>query len=274
VSEFSSSSNPVGYIDNALPMNQIRLRFDAGYNFHRPNRAEFFYAKTSPAGPGLPVPEPRIDYQDLSCYLEVAPRDSLSAFVEIPWRFLNPEVNANVNGLADMNAGFKFGLVQGPDVAATFQLRTYAPTGDASRGLGTHHVSLEPALLVYKPLTERLGCSGELRYWVPIGGTDFAGDIVRYGAGVFYDVYLGGHLTLTPVAEFVGWTVLNGKESAVGPSGQIIRQDAEGNTIVNVKLGLRATFGNWGDIYGGYGRPLTGDRWYANIFRLEFRLYF
>ena len=29
-----------------------------------------------------------------------------------------------------------------------------------------------------------------------------------------------------------------------------------------------------GDVYAGYGRPLTGDKWYENTFRVEFRLFY
>ncbi len=268
------SNSRVGYIDSALPGDQFRLRFDAAYDFRRPTRAEFFYPQPQPRGPGLPMPEPRIDYQDLSGYLELAANERLSGFVELPWRFLNPEVNANANGLGDMNAGFKYALLDAPDLVATFQFRTYIPTGDSRRGLGTDHVSLEPAFLVYKPLSDRLGFEGELRYWVPIGGTDFAGDIIRYGAGLHYDLFRVGHVQIAPVAEFVGWTVLSGKESAVAPSGRVIVEGAAGDTIVNAKLGLRFTWDGRGDFYAGYGRALTGDRWYENTFRLEFRLFF
>jgi hypothetical protein len=270
----SAKNSTVGYIDSAIPASLFRLRFDAGYDVTRPTRAEFFYAKSRPLGPGLPRPEPRIDYQDLSAYLEFAATDRLSGFVELPWRFLNPELNANANGLSDMNAGFKYAFVCREDLVATFQFRTYIPTGDAGRGLGNHHVSLEPALLIYKPLTERLGVEGEFRYWVPIDGTNFAGDLLRYGLGLSYDVWKSCTLTVSPVAEFVGWTILSGQESAVTPSGLVLIEKAAGDTIVNAKLGLRVRVEKRGDFYAGYGRSLTGDRWYENIFRLEFRLFF
>ncbi len=224
--------------------------------------------------PGLPQPEPRIDYQDLSAYLELAANDRLSGFVELPWRFLNPEVNANANGLSDMNAGFKYAFLCHEDLVATFQFRTSIPTGDAHRGLGNHHVSLEPAFLFYDRLTDRLGLEGEFRYWVPIDGTNFAGDLVRYGLGLHYDVWKSCTMAVSPVAEFVGWTVLDGKESAVTPSGVVATRDAAGDTIVNVKLGLRLRLDSLGDFYAGYGRSLTGDRWYENTFRFEFRLFF
>jgi hypothetical protein len=268
------SDSSVGYIDPAIPGDVFRFRFDAAYNDRRPTRAEFFYPKGAPSGPGLPVPEPRVDYQELSAYLEMAASERLSGFINLPVRFLNPEVNANHAGFADLDAGFKFAFLQGDDQMATFQLRTYAPTGDSHRGLGTHHVSLEPALLLYNRLTDRLGLESEVRLWVPVGGTNFAGEIIRYGIGLHYDLCRTSHCTFTPVAELVGWTALDGKESVVPPSGIAFVHDAGGETIVNAKLGLRVKFGDRADLYSGYGRPLTGDRWYENILRVEFRLFY
>lgn len=268
------SDSRVGYVDPALIGNFFRFRYDTAYNDRRPTRAEFFYPKGGPSGPGLPEPERRVDFQDLMTYLEVAPLPQLSAFVEVPFRFLNPELNADHAGLGDVNAGFKYAFLQSDDFTATFQFRTFAPTGDSHRGLGTHHVSLEPALLVYDRLTERFGLEGEFRVWVPVGGTDFAGEIVRYGVGVHYDVLRTEQWTVSPVVEFVGWTVLDGKETVVPPSDGPFVKDAAGDTIVNAKVGLRVRFRDRADFYGGYGRPLTGDRWYENIARLEFRLLF
>jgi hypothetical protein len=268
------SDSGTGYIDPAIPGDILRFRFDAAYNDRVPTRAEFFYPKGAPLGPGLPEPEPRVDYQELSAYLEMAVSDRLSGFLNLPVRFLNPEINADHTGFSDLDAGFKFAFLSREDAVATFQFRTYAPTGDASHGLGTNHVSLEPAFLLFHRLTDRLAWESELRLWVPVGGTDFAGDIVRYGVGAHYDVFRSANLTLAPVAEVVGWTLLNGKESIVLPSGTPFVEDAGGQTIVNAKLGLRVKFGDRMDLYGGYGHPLTGDRWYENILRLEFRLFY
>src|SRR4051794_26730611 len=52
----------VGYIDSAVPTSQFRLRFDSAWRNNRPTRAEFFYPKGGASGPGLPTPDPRIDY--------------------------------------------------------------------------------------------------------------------------------------------------------------------------------------------------------------------
>jgi hypothetical protein len=268
------SGSSVGYIDSALPADLFRLRFDAAYQDRRPTRAEFFWAKGGPAGPGTPLPETRVDYQDISSYLELRITSCLSGFVECPVRFLNPEVNRNTAGLADMNAGLKLAFWQTADTVATFQFRTYVPTGEARRGLGTDHVSLEPALLLYQRLAPHWTLEGEFRTWVPVGGTDFAGDLVRYGIGVSYGTRQPDTFWVTPVVEFVGWTVLNGKESVVGPSGLGGVKGTSGQTIMNVKLGARFGFSDWADVYAGYGRALTGDTWYKDTWRIELRLLF
>src|SRR5207253_927575 len=72
------SDSSVGYIDTAIPGNVFRFRFDAAYNDRRPTRAKFLYPKGGPLGPGLPDPESRVDYQELSAYLERAVSDRLS----------------------------------------------------------------------------------------------------------------------------------------------------------------------------------------------------
>jgi hypothetical protein len=266
------SDSSVGYIDPAMPGDIFRFRFDASYDDRRPTRAEFLYPKGAPTGPGLPVPEPRVDYQELSAYVEKTVCDGFSGFITLPVRFLNPEVNPDHSGFSDLDLGCKWAFLKDDDDVATFQFRTYAPTGDAHRGLGNDHVTLEPALLLYNRITQELSLESELRLWVPIGGTDFAGDIVRYGVGLHYDVCRTEHCTFSPVLELVGWTVLDGKESVVPPSGVPFVEDAAGQTIVNVKLGLRVKFGERADLYTGYGRALTGDRWYENTVRTEFRV--
>lgn len=76
---------------------------------------------------------------------------------------------------------------------------------------------------------------------------------------------------MTPVTEVVGWTVLGGKES-VTPFPTV--ENAAGDTIVNLKAGVRVGVGPRSDFYVGYGRALTGDVWYKSIVRVEFRLAF
>ncbi len=277
----------VGYIDSAIPVNRLRIRYDAADNDNRPDRAEFFYAKCGcfalagidPHAPG-PFQQPRkVDFQEQSTYLEGAYDNRLSAFVEIPVRFVDFDdrvdtlttLHSNQAGLADINFGAKYAVIADKDRYLTGQLRTFAPSGDAREGLGTNHWSLEPALLFYQRLSDRLVLEGEFRDWIPIDGTDFAGNVLRYGVGLGYDIYQNSSLRVTPVVEFVGWTVLSGKELDVNTGATL---SARGDTIVNVKGGVRTFFGQHSDVYVGYGRALTGDVWYKDIVRVEYRLTF
>jgi hypothetical protein len=286
-STIAIADSQTGYIDSAIPRNQLRFRFDAAYDNNRPDRAEFIYAKcgcfrvagidddaAGPVGRGNRPIETSLDYQDISTYLELAASNNLSGFVEIPVRWVDGENIDNTAGMGDMNIGFKYAFIACPDNYLTFQFRSYFPTGDADRGLGNDHVSLEPALLCYKRLSDRVAVEAELRDWIPVDGSDFAGNIIRYGVGISYQTCWSG-CRVTPVAELVGWTVLDGN-ATVSPDGTAARasiEDASGDTIVNAKLGVRFGIGQ-GDLYVGYGRALTGDVWYEDVARLEYRINF
>ena len=289
----------VGYIDSAIPVTQYRLRVDAANGDNRPDRADFFYPKCgcfrALAAKGLPGGDPNapgpgsvagtnVNYQEITNYLEFAANRRLSGFVEIPVRYVNisfgDSTSQTNSGLSDINFGFKAAVLYNPGQVLTFQFRTYSPTGNAGLGLGRNNWNLEPALLYYQRLTSNMYFEGELRDFIPVASADdFAGNVLRYGGGLSYLVYNRPNFRIAPVAEVVGWSVLSGKELA-GDQGQVL--NAAGNTIVNAKIGVRIGFGqmvqpgflNRADVYVGYGRALTGDVWYKNIARAEFRLRF
>jgi hypothetical protein len=124
---------------------------------------------------------------------------------------------------------------------------------------------------MYQRLGDRLAIEAELRDWIPLDGTDFAGNVLRYGIGAGYDVYRScdGCRRITPILELVGWTVLNGKETVFPPG---VAVDAAGDTIINAKAGVRFFTGEHSNFYVGYGRALTGEVWYKDIVRVEFRM--
>lgn len=261
----------VGYIDTAAIGNQLFLRSDFGDHFRFPNRAEFFYAQGQPGGRGVPKPERSVDFQDLLVHFEYAFAPRVSGFVEPGARFLNPEVNDNAAGSNDLAIGVKYALVADPQNLLTFQLRTFAPTGSSTKGLGTGHVALEPALLGYRQLDCRLGLAGELRCWIPIGGGDFQGVVLRYGLGLRYDLWSYGRVRIAPTLEAIGWTVLSGDQSQLAPDGSVLQQSAAGVSVVNLKAGARVDIGERFGAYMGYGRAITGEQWYANVLRVEVR---
>ncbi len=278
----TSAALDPGYIDIAAPRTQFRLRYDSFYGDNRPDRAEFFYPKCGcfkiagldPNAKGPPLPETRVDAQELSAYVEYAATERLSGFIEAPVRWINPVDNANASGFSDLNFGLKYAVLYSAEQVLTVQVRAFAPTGDAFKGLGTDDWRLEPALLYERQLSSRMALLAEFRDNIPIdANTDFAGSVLRYGLGVSYLAYDGPTVRVAPILEFVGWTVLDGKEFSpdLGDGGV---KDAAGDTIVNVKFGGRFLFGEHADFYVGYGRALTGTVWYKDIVRAEFRLRF
>lgn len=262
----------VGYIDTALIGSRWRLRYDTAFDNVKPSRAEFFWPVGQPIGPG-PGPETSVDYQDISTYTEWAPHARFSIFGEVAYRFVDPVLNADADGISDTNAGFRWALRQNECSTTTFQLRAYFPTGDGSRGLGTDHYSLEPALLHYRQFTPRLALELELRDWFALDGTeDFAGNVLRYGAGLSYRFNSEESTPLRAIVELVGWTVLDGMTAllpAAGGPGVI--EDAAGDTIVNVKVGMRWQVNSSYDLYAGYGQAITDETWYDHVARLELR---
>jgi hypothetical protein len=268
------SDTRVGYITGAVPFDHIRLRYDSAYrNTPFTSRAEYFYAASQPIGPGLPKPERSVDYQDLSLYGEAVIGSGWSLFGELGLRWLNPEINENAMGLGDMTVGTKWAFAETEDAVWSFLLRGYIPTGEAGRGLGTRHYSVEPGLLGLYRLNESWNLEGELTYWVPIGGSDFAGSIVRYGLGVSYNLWDDGERSIAPVIETVGWTAVDGLKSSLQPDGVPLIEGAGGDTIINLKLGLRGRIGPNADMYVGWGHALTDQRWYQDIIRVEFRIF-
>jgi hypothetical protein len=272
-----SSSSNVDYIDNAIPGNQVRLRYDAAYDINRSDRALYLYSRGA---------YPKVDYQDLAPCVELAFGQRFSAFVEMHGQSVHPVEGDNATGLGDMNVGGKWAFLFSDDRVATLQLRTYIPTGNPDLVLGNGHASFEPGLLLYQRLSDRWLFEGEFKDWIPLTDDNFRGNILNYGAGLSLEAYRSCKVTVCPVLEMFGWTVLSGKETVVPPTGipplvppventnGFPIKSAAGDTIINAKMGVRFHLGEHGDFYAGYGRALTGDVWYKNILRIEYRLSF
>jgi hypothetical protein len=169
---------------------------------------------------------------------------------------------------------------------ATAMLRLTLPTGDAGKGLGTNHTSVEPVLILSRDLSPKAGIEGEFGGIIPIGGSaglptsgseKFAGSILYYGIGPSFDVYSSQQLRLTPVVELVGWRVLGGFQTGnptitSGPDTGFGEASVVAPNIVNLKIGARLALHNASSIYIGYGHHLTDAAWYKDIFRVEYRV--
>ncbi|HUP77991.1 MAG TPA: hypothetical protein VM260_05450 [Pirellula sp.] len=280
---------PGTYIDNAVISNMFRFRVDSGYNNSLPDRAEFFYGQCgcfggnapgpgSPPGGGNPgIANGNVDFQEFVPYFERVVSGNFSMFAETPFRLINPDVTDNTGGLSDINAGIKASLLSCNHQYLTAQFRVYAPTGDARRGLGNGHASLEPGLLYLSRRNDRLILQSEFRVWIPLSdsrtqdGRNFAGTILRYGMGGGYDLLNldtgSQRRRLTGTFETVGWSITSGQAFDAN-TGNVL--NAAGDTIVNIKSGLRYTAGRR-SIAASYGKPITGDRWYSDLMRVEYR---
>ena len=296
----------VGYVDDAIVGSQIRIRFDAGFHDNAPDRADFFYAQYAGLnGPGPNSVVADLNFQQLYLRAEYAPRQRFSFFTELPVRWIQPQlIVANLNppatltnqaGISDLAAGFKLAALASPNQYLTFQFQAYFPSGNASSGLGTNHYSVEPALLYYRSLSDRVALEAELGDSHPIGGSScrnpcnstnltgpntqgFAGDVFFYGVGPSYVAYQNEHLRIAPVIELVGWRVLGGLETNCVPSlldcSNQVAVSADGTNIVNLKAGARAMVGPHSSFYIGYGHQLTHAFWYKEIVRAEYRYSF
>jgi len=295
----------VGYVDDAVPSTQLRLRFDAGFNDPFPDRAEFFYGKcgcfrglptNNPAyDPNAPGPGPgvarNLNFQQLYLYGEYAPLSRISAFFELPFRWIQPEFVEgtgsfpNHGGVSDVSLGLKVAALDTERSTVSLELKSYLPSGDASRGLGTGHSSIEPSLLLYHSLSARWTLEGQFGGWVPINGSrgvptvgssSFAGSILIYGLGVSTPVYHNSSVSLNPVVEVFGWHLLGGFQTQAEPPGPVLGAAApqDGTNIVNVKFGLRTTIHQHNSFYIGYGHAVTDAAWYKNLLRAEYRYVF
>ncbi len=297
----------VGYIDDAIVRSQVRMRFDAAFHDNAPDRAEFFYGQCSCiSGPGPNAVVADLNFQELYIDAEYAPASRFSFFVDVPVRWIQPQsitVPAtppfrpltNEAGLSDVAAGFKLAALASFKRYLTFEFRAYFPSGNASTGLGTNHYGVEPELLYYQRISDRVALEAQVGDSHPIGGSScplpcntnstsmnlpnsqaFAGDVFFYGVGPSYVVYRGENVQIAPAIELVGWRVLGGfwTSSTTATNAFQGTVSADGINTVNLKLGTRTSIGAHSSFYIGYGHQLTHRVWYKEIVRVEYRYSF
>jgi len=282
----SLSRSPTGYVEDAAVGNEIRLRFDAGWNINSSDRAGFYYAQCTfgchPATFAKPVLA-NLRYQEIHVNVEHALSRRISLFIDGSGRGIQP--NGGVvsptltslpsllldshNGAGDTQAGLKLAPIASPSGYLTFQFRSYLPTGNAKHGLGTDHYSIEPSVLFTRKITSEIALSGQFSAWHPLGGLAVSGDVLTYGAGANYQFRIRDNLRVSPVVEFVGWRVLSGLVSSASepdPTSAVA-------TIVNGKIGARIQ-GRNNSFYAGFGRQLSHVGWYRDLLRVEYSYYF
>jgi hypothetical protein len=288
---WTAVANAAFFADGARPQTQMRLRWDSDLNLQSPDRAEYYWAapnaaqgKKTGTGEGQRTSSGRgpkggvalnADIREFSLYTEGA-ADRVGAFVEIPYRRSEPE-NPNMNafsGFSDMNVGTKTLLLDCELLQIAFQFKTFIPIGQATKGLGTGHVSLEPSLLWALKLTSETYFQAQTAYWIPIGGDQvYAGDIFHYHLSLNHLLCRPIHgIQLIGTAEMNGWAILDGSFSIPDPqaAGKALPQDTRRH-ILSAGPGIRLDICEKIDFGLGTAFALTSHKWADQMYRAEFR---
>jgi hypothetical protein len=259
-------TSAVSFLDSSMPRTTIRTRFDIDNGARQPTRADFLYSSRD-----FGIPEPYVNQSELDLYLEYAPWPWFSVFLDQPYRWVNPTLNANRSGNADAGFGFKLAVYDDPCFLGTIQVRGTAPTSIDS--VDDHHWAVEPTFLFDTKVLGILGLEGQFGARFPLSNAPLSGDVAKYGLGVFLGQRNDCQFWMTPVVEAIGWTCLGGASEIVDSSGIEFRS-ANGSTIVNGAAGVRMGLGRQIEIYGGYDRCLTGSAWFREQIRVEMRLFY
>jgi hypothetical protein len=191
----------VGYIDDATIDDHIRVRFDAAGGSNAPDRSEFFYAQCGcnsaaapgPGNPGAGDLVTDLRFQELNVEGQYAVKSGavknrIAIFATIPVRFVQPQAFlgqtfippqpntfTSQSGLGDIRIGAKGAIVSNDDVILTVEVEGFFKSGDAKKGLGTDHNSIQTELLLNGRVADRVVVEAEFGDWHPIGGSTFNG---------------------------------------------------------------------------------------------------
>jgi len=261
-------------IEVTQPFNNYRFRYDAYYKQANPDKSEFFWARSgSTGGKGPFAPDTNVNWQQTQFYAEFA-SSKFSLAAAVPIVMIDPTVAKDTAGIGDIYLNIKYVMLDGYHWQVTAFFRPTFPSGSASRGLGTGHISLEPGVLARYKWSPETYLHMEARYWIPVAGDPmYAGAVFRFSLGMSHLLYESDRLAVIPTFEVVNWKIENGLYTAYQTG---IPTSAEAQYICNVLTGVRIPWDHDGDlglcevgIVGGVA--VTDPYWYAAMARAEFR---
>jgi hypothetical protein len=262
-----AAANAAFFVEDARPVTQMTLRYDAGLNMQEPDRSEYFWAKIGGKGPKKP--ETSLQYNELSLITEAA-AGNFGLAVAVPYLSIDPDVNPHAANFGDISITPKSLLLDCELLQIAFQFRTYIPTGNFTHGIGNGHVSLEPSLLAALKLTPSTYLQAQLAEWIPVGGdSSYEGAILHYHASLNQVLWRPiPDVQLIGTAEFNGWSFQAGQftDPVLGPF-----QKSSGDTFLSAGPGLRLVVCDKVDFGVGAAFELSGPLWPNELYRAEFR---
>jgi hypothetical protein len=258
------------------PMTQTRLRFDRGMGLTRPDLGEFFWARADGSGLGPPPPAgslatARLNYSELKLYNEIA-HGGFSAIMEFPYRSIDADGQPRMGGFSDMMFGTKSLMLDTELLQWSLIFRTYVPVGVPLRGLGTGHVSIEPALAVAMNFAPETYLQGEIAERVPIGGnSQYSGGVLQYHLSLNHTLFRPQpSMPIIGTFEVSGYTFHEGAytDPVLGT------RFADRTTYLGAGPGLRVFLCNRMDFGVGSAISLTDNNLADYLIRSEFRMRF
>jgi hypothetical protein len=184
------------------------------------------------------------------------------------------------SGFGDLIIGTKSMLLDCSLMQITFQFKTWLPTGDFTKGLGTAHVSLEPSILLNVCCSKNTYLQGQFAYWIPVGGDS------AYEGNVYHSHFSLNHVLWCPCpgvqligsAELGHYRIMNGLMTATDTvltdpkTGQVSPVSTNGKAdFVYLGPGVRLFMCDKLDLGVGSQFALTKEHFAEEWIRAEFR---
>lgn len=259
------------FVSSARPQGTMRFRWDAGWGVSTPDRAAYFWAQpgTGPTPTGTYVPD--VDYMSLSQYTETGGKRFAATF-EYRYLEMDPEGAPHGAGFGDLTIGTKSLLFDNGLFQVTFLMKTHTPTGRAGRGLGTGHLSLEPAVVVGVHLAPETYLQMEVGEWIPIAANStYGGSLLHMASSINHTLaYPAPSSPLIGTLEMEAWAFQAGAyTNSLG-----VATSASGAMYVQSAVGLRWFICKDYDIGASCATGLTEQHWADYLFRTDFRVRF
>jgi hypothetical protein len=282
------AANASFFADYARPRTVTRLRYDNLEAMTRPDRNQFFLNQVMLApNKNQRIPSNQIFARLQQVYLyQEAAGERGSFFVEYPYRQVNSSWEPTQAGFGDVNFGIKSLLFDCEMLQVSFQLRTFMPSGNFNKNLGTGQFALDPSILTSLKLTPTTYFQGQFGNWVPLGGPGdqklSSGD--KMAGGIFYWLmsvnqvlwYFRPDSPLIATLEMDGWSFENGGYTSAIRSGGTPHRvpDGGGVSYFNIGPGIRQSVCNRLDFGCAITWATNTEHWAQPWFRFEARFLF